>query len=611
MKIKTKASLGISVLAALIIGIGLVSTFFIYRLSDVSGEIIKDNYISIGYCRDMLKSLDNMQQSYILYAFSNEDNTIKKVNPDYKHAVELFDKRIKEEESNITEVGEKEAVAALRISYENYFSNIEAAKMLPISQSRSLLSQMTVSYNETRNNIITIMNINLGAIARKNNIAQKASHEAIIYVSIIGVLSLFILLPILFNFPGYIANPIIEVKEKIKEIANRNYDQKLTIRRKDELGELADEFNKMTDKLQEFQRSNYAELMTEKSRVDSIVRNLNEGLILLDEDYRIKVLNPVAAELLGLEPKEVLERYAPDIAIKNDLFRELIKDLDEKKKGTNGKPLRITIGSEENFFHKEIFKVQKDNTETGLKETSGFIISLRNITEFKKLDLAKTNFIAIVSHELKTPISSISLSLKLLEDERVGSLNSEQKKLVHLVKDEASRLSKITGELLDMSQVESGNIKLQIESVNPSDIIRITADVMSSHIRAKNISLIQDISGGLSNVKADLEKTVWVMTNLLANAIRYTPENGKITISAHRSLKEVQFSVEDTGPGIEVKNKEKIFQRFVQVDSSKQREGVGLGLAISKEFIQEEGGRIWVESELGVGSKFVFTLPVA
>jgi two-component system, NtrC family, sensor histidine kinase KinB len=123
--------------------------------------------------------------------------------------------------------------------------------------------------------------------------------------------------------------------------------------------------------------------------------------------------------------------------------------------------------------------------------------------------------------------------------------------------------------------------------------------------------VVPTIAVNLPKVKADLEKTAWVMTNLLANAIRYTPEHGVIRIELHHSLKELQFSVEDTGPGIDLENRERIFKRFVQIEEKKQKEGVGLGLAISKEFIEKQGGKIWVESELEVGSKFIFTLPVA
>ena len=178
------------------------------------------------------------------------------------------------------------------------------------------------------------------------------------------------------------------------------------------------------------------------------------------------------------------------------------------------------------------------------------------------------------------------------------------------MKDETLRLSKITGELLDISQVETGNIRLSIATTNPVDVVTFTTDVFKNQLAEKKLKLETDISSNLPKVKADIEKTVWVMSNLLANAIRYTSVNGKIKVAVHQSLHEVQFSVEDNGPGIDSKNFERIFKRFVQIDTSKKREGVGLGLAISKEFIEEQGGRIWLESELGVGSKFVFTLPI-
>jgi NtrC-family two-component system sensor histidine kinase KinB len=458
---------------------------------------------------------------------------------------------------------------------------------------------------------VDVFNINMGAMNAKNTKAKDTGNKALLYVSIVGTIAFLVAFTVLLNFPGYIANPLIDITGKIKEISKKNYAQQLVFAgRNDELGDLAEAFNTMVQKLETYEKSNIAELQTEKSRIDSIVRNLNEGILLLDEDKKIKVVNPIAADLLSVNPKDVINKYAPDIAIQNDLLRELIKNLNQDN-SSDVNPLRITVGNEENFFKKEVFIVHRENQETKQKETAGYVISIRNITEYKKLDLAKTNFIAVVSHELKTPISSINLSLKLLDDNRIGSLNEEQKKLVHLVKDETIRLSRITGELLDISQVETGNIKLSIEDVIPEDIIKFSEEILRPHLKDKSIELVNEISSGLPHVKADLEKTVWVMTNLLINAVRYTPEHGKIIVSVHHSLKEIRFSVEDTGPGIDPKNKERIFQRFVQIDSKKQSEGVGLGLAISKEFIQEQGGKIWVESEIGVGSKFVFTLPLS
>jgi len=608
MKIKTKAALGIYVLVTIIISLGVISSYFIYKLSHASGQILKDNYVSVEYCNDMQLALEKVHQSYILWAFKMPDSLIGNSIPDYTEALEEFNEKLQSEEQNITETGEQEAVVALRNSLKAYANEIASANKMGDKQAQSaLLPEVMQLHADIQKNLRTVSEINMNAISRKNNTAEKISEDAILAVSVICMLALFITLPILINFPGYIANPITEIKEKIREIANKNYDQKLYVDRHDELGELAIEFNKMTEKLQEYQRSDYAALMTEKRSIDSIVKNLNEGIILLDESQIIKVSNPVSLKLLDLDAKDLNGKYAPDVAIHNDLLRELIKDIKNNSSDVS-RLVRITIDNEENYFNKEVYKVLREHPETKQEEVAGYIISLRNITEFKKLDLAKTNFMAIVSHELKTPISSISLSLKLLEDERVGILNEEQHTLIGSVREQASRLSKITGELLNIAQVETGNITLEMTSVSAADIIKFSADLMMPHFKAKNIQLIQDVSQHLPLVKADLEKTVWVMTNLLGNAVRYTPQNGKITISAHPSLKEVQFAVEDTGPGIDQKNKEKIFQRFVQLDRSEQRDGIGLGLAISKEFILEEGGKIWVESELGIGSKFIFTL---
>ena len=610
MKIKSKVAFGTIVLFLFIVSITAVGTVFIYRLSNQANQIIKDNYHSLEYCRELQQAIDKLQETFILkvYNLSNIDiDTISSA--DYKKAELLFDKYLLDEEHNITEPGEKEAVTSLKDSYQDYLSTFDKAIHSDSQNIQKYIVDLTAKHKAVKSDITDVFNINLGAMSKKNEVAKSTGSSAIWYISIIGGLTIVFAFTLLLNFPGYIANPVSEITEKIKEIANKNYNQFLPIRSKDEFGEMAHAFNEMAKRLQEYEETNVSKLMIAKGRVDSIVKNLNEGIILLDEEYNIKVINPIALDLLGLKLEDVLDKKASDISVQNDLFRELIKDV-LSGNTTNSKPLRITLDKEENFFQKEIFRV-KSQTPQGDTETSGYIISLKNITEYKKLDLAKTNFISIVSHELRTPISSINMSLKLLQDLRLGNLNEEQNKLVNSVKDETFRLSKITGELLDISQVETGNIRLTIETANPVDVVTFTTDVFKNQLTEKNLKLETDISSNLPNIKADIEKTVWVMSNLVANAIRYTPINGKIKVAVHQSLQEIQFSVEDNGPGIDSRNFERIFKRFVQIDNSKKREGVGLGLAISKEFIEEQGGKIWLESELGVGSKFVFTLPVA
>jgi NtrC-family two-component system sensor histidine kinase KinB len=603
MKIKVKLTLGTTLLFILIILMGSAGIYFIHDLAADSGEIIKDNYASLEHCRDMQKALNNLQSMNDLLRREKNASTISGIKTNIVDQQKKFEQALLKQEGNVTESGEKDVTENLKEAY-NYYSMFYSSDMDEI--------ELQKRFSNVHERITDVFNINMEAMNRKNTKAMQTGKKAIWYVSFMAVAAFIVSFTLLLNFPGYIADPLIEITRKIKEIANRNYNQTISYPgRKDELGELSLAFNTMSLRLQDYEKSNIADLRIEKNRIDSIVRNLNEGIILFDSGMNIKVFNPVAEELISLKASEVVEQYAPDVAVHNDLFRELIKDIGKEGKHLNSKPLRITLGNEENFFQKDVYRIHIEDPDTQKASIAGYILTLKNITEYKKLDLAKTNFIAVVSHELKTPISSMKLSLKLLEDKRIGELNEEQLNLVKTVKGEAERMSKITAELLDISQVETGNIRLTIDEVNPSDIVKISENVLKTHIDEKKIRLLNTIPENLKKVKADLEKTVWVMTNLLANAIRYTPEHGLITVSIASQKDYLEFSVQDTGAGIDPKNKERIFQRFVQVEGKKSKEGVGLGLAISKEFIQEQGGRIWVESELGIGSKFIFTLPLA
>jgi signal transduction histidine kinase len=248
--------------------------------------------------------------------------------------------------------------------------------------------------------------------------------------------------------------------------------------------------------------------------------------------------------------------------------------------------------------------------------TIGLVLSFLLLLKFpgyianpvKELDLAKTNFIATVSHALKTPISSIKMSLKLLSDERVGTTNPEQKQLVGHIKEDTDRLLNITSELLNMTQVETGNVQLSFKPTHPKELIDYAVDTLKMQAEQKQVSLEVKCPPNLHKVSVDADKTVWVLVNLLSNALRYSPEKNKILIEAREQSSSIEFSVKDFGQGIEDKYKDRLFQRYYQVPGS-QRSGTGLGLAISKEFIEAQNGKISVESKAGEGSRFYFTLP--
>jgi two-component system, NtrC family, sensor histidine kinase KinB len=366
----------------------------------------------------------------------------------------------------------------------------------------------------------------------------------------------------------------------------------------------------MAQKLEEYQASNMEKLLMEKKRIETLINNMHDPVIGLDDRHKILFMNGEALKIAGLKLDEVMGKRVQDVAVQNDLVRSLILDLFaiENKAEVKQSPIKIYANNKESYFEKELIPIKIIPTGEHDEIWIGTVILLQNITPYKELDFAKTNFIATVSHELKTPISSIKMSLQLLENKKIGELNEEQTKLLDSIKDDASRLLKITGELLNMTQVESGSIQLAVIPSDATQIMEYAIHANKLAAEQKSITLQIESVERLSKVLADSEKTSWVLTNLLSNAIRYSHDNSTI----HLSIKEVngrmKFSVTDSGQGIAPQYMDRIFDRYFRIPGTK-KEGTGLGLNISKEFMAAQGGSIDVKSDFGAGSTFSIELP--
>jgi len=560
VKLKTKVALGGLFLFALLILVGAVSFFYFNRLTEDSKEIVKDNYETLNYSRDMLKELD---------AIGSKDSTT---------AFNVFEKNLQLQEDNITEPGEKEMTESLR----KKFNRLKKEGMV---DSLPLL---------IRKDISGIMQVNLQAIDNKNQAVQASAQRAKTIITICLTVCLLLGFTFLFNFPMLVASPIASLTEGIKAIANKNYGQRIHLNRKDEFGDLANAFNSMAEKLDEYEHSNLSKIMFEKQRAEAVINSLKDASIGIDNKGVVLFANQQALQLLNLKESDIISLPQEKVQQRNDLFRFLINE-------QNNIPFKIVVEGKENYFTKEAVELNHGD------QKAGHVIVLKNITPFKELDVAKTNFIATISHELKTPLASSDFSLKLLEDERVGTLTSEQKELVQSLKDDNKRLLRILSELLDLSQVESGKIQLTLQAVQPWGLVDKAISSLQNAAKQKNISIQKKITENIPAVKADTDKTTWVLNNFLTNAIRYSNNDAEVIISVQQQGNKVQFSVQDFGKGIEPQYQDKIFDRYFQVPGTK--EGTGLGLAICKEFIEAQEGKIWVESIFGKGTKFGFELP--
>jgi len=559
VRLKTKITLGGLFLFTLLLLTGLISFFYLNRVAGDAREIVKDNYETLSYCRHMLREMDQLEGS-------NREN-----------ALHTFDSFLLLQEKNITEPGEKQLTDDLRVHFQHLQTSAATDSVAAL----------------VRNELGAVMQLNLDAISQKNQVAQDGAQRAKFIIGSIAAICILLGFTFLFSFPGLVAGPVAKLSEGIRAIAARNYNQRIHLNRNDEFGELATSFNTMAEKLDEYEHSNLATIMFQKKRAESVINTLKDASIGIDAQGTILFANRQALQLLSLKEEAVVGVASSDLEQRNDLFRFLVHQ-------QPASPFRIVLDGKENFFAAEFID---------LDESGSRVILLKNITPFKEQDVAKTHFIATISHELKTPLASSDFSLKLLEDERVGPLNTEQKELVESLRDDNRRLLKILSELLDISQAESGKIQLDMQAADAGAILAGARAVVQNLAKQKNITITVRAADTLPVFNADAEKISWVLNNLLTNAIRYSPEGGTITLEAGSQPGVILFAVSDNGPGIEKGYQAKIFDRYFRIPGNRQ--GTGLGLAISREFIEAHDGSIGVESTPGQGSRFWFSLPVS
>ncbi|AZB29425.1 HAMP domain-containing sensor histidine kinase [Chryseobacterium balustinum] len=573
MKIKTKLNAGVGLLFFMIIVLSTLGGWFIYQLKKDTQNILTDNYNTLQYSRNMLLSLEEIGKE--------------------PFAIADFQKNLDLQRQNITEDGEKAATKNILAHFSDLKNNEGNLSL----------------HSAIRKDIAELMQLNMNAIQIKSGIANTTAQNAIAVISIAGTLCFLIAFILMVNLPANISNPIRELTSSIHQIANQNYRERVQFESNSEFGELARSFNTMAEKLQEYSESRIDKILKGKKRIETLIDNMHDAVIGIDENRNVLFVNDEALKISGLKKENFVGKLIQDVAVSNDLVRDLIKEIiDPDAEKNPAELLKIFVEGKENYFEKEILDINVIPTGENDSRFIGQVIMLRNITPFKELDLAKTRFIGTVSHEFKTPISSIQMGLQLLENEKIGSLNEEQQKLIKGIDEDTLRLLKITGELLNIAQLETGVSQLDIRPFKIDTMLEEVIKTNKSAADRRQISIITDIGSGLDIINADQEKTLWVLNNIVSNAIRYSYEQSTVTIKIEKlDSDHVKFSVEDQGLGIDEQYLKHIFTRYFRVPGTKA-EGTGLGLSISKEFIEAQRGSIAVESEVGKGSVFSFIL---
>lgn len=604
--LKGKISLIYLCLVAMIAFVGLVAVINLYSLNRSVNGLLTDNYKSISAVANMLEALERQDSAVLIY-----------INVDRQKGIELFSSNNNEfskwyniEYSNITEPGEEEFVKKINLYYINY---IKLFSELQEIRNKDGVEMSIDYYNNTimpdfikiKQELKGLTSLNEKSMFKSKNIATQNSEKSMYLILIISMLAVAGGYIISHFFTNKFLKPLHSLTESIRLVKAGDLNHTINIITHDEAGELATEYNNMTRRLQQYEQSTLGKLMSEKNKSVTIVKSISDPLIVMDNNFKILMLNKACEHFFNIEEGKSLNRHFLEVILNGDLF-EHISGIMEAVRDNLEKIIYINSG-EGIYFNVIVTKIRDNETNV-----NGLIVLFHDVTHLKQLEKIRTDFIATISHEFKTPLTSIMMGTSLIENSSIGTLNERQMEIVDTMKEDGERLTTLVNDLLELSRLESERAVFKLQPCSITGIIENCVKPLYDMADRSDINLYYEADEDLPKVNADPEKISWVLNNLITNALKYTNSGDEIIVSADKRNNKMYVSVRDTGAGIPEEFIDKIFGKFVQVKGQDlEIRGTGLGLSIVKEIVKAHGGEIWCESKLDEGSNFIFTLPLS
>ena len=608
MRIRTKMLLGYGVAFALLGVVLLWAIVNLISLGRATDAILRENYRSILAAEQMLQALER-QDKMIRDSAMGLDGAAM---PEFRKEEAAFFDALAKAKDNITIEDETGVLATIETEYLAFLGM--ASELLggdTASGADVLLDyqrEVQPGLERVSGACRTLRTLNEEFMFSASKTAEGVARRAIWSTLAVGVVALILGAGFSIGFSRRLLRPISTLTEATKRLTEGDYDVRIPGRGRDELGVLSEGFGVMAQKLGEFHRMNLRRLLSEQRKTDAVLMSISDGIIVLDADFRITSLNPAAADFLGIDMGRASKSHVLEVVRDPKLF-DYVKRQSECGQAAGIREedhvLALEWGGDIRYYLYDARPVQAED-----KSTAGTVLVLRDITRLRELDRMKSEFVMAASHELRTPLTGIEMSLGLLEEKLGGAVATDQLTLLETAQQDVARLKALITDLLDLSRLESGKIDLQFVRLSLVTILEKTVCIFENQAKERDIQLSCDVPHDLADVKADPNKVAWVLSNLDSNALRYVSNGGHVSVSAEQAGDWVHVHVADDGKGIPEEYHARVFDKFIQVDGASGTGGTGLGLAISKEIVRAHRGSIWVDSTVGKGSTFTFTLPV-
>jgi signal transduction histidine kinase len=594
--LRTRLFLNLLLFAAILLALGVYAIALFARLASSLDVTVTESYRSILAAQSMSQALAGMEEII-------RDDTGTRAADDglFAECRKQFEDNLATQLQNAKLAGERQLNGQLGAAYYAFLKAATAPQPLrtPKGQIENHAVASSTARINTALNKIRLLNYQ-AVLAASRNLQQNTREVTRLMIVGIGVV-LIISACACYLLSRSILRPILSLTKATRELGEGKPAQPLRVAARDELGELAAAFNKMAAQLAEYRRNTSEEIVRLHRTMESTLASFPDPIFVLNKEGLVELKNPAAEDLTttaGLHDQlpERLRAIAREALASGEHF--LPHSFNEAICYRNN-------GAEKFFLPRILAMRDKENVLFGVA------VVLYDVTRFRLLDAAKTNLVATVSHELKTPLTSVRMALHILIEKTVGALNPKQDELLKTARNDSERLLRILNDLLDLARLEEGTGELRKEKMAPAELLQAAIEETADKLSARGLKVHCPAVQDLPAVLVDRQRINYVFTNLIINAVKYSPAGGEVLLQATRTEDDgIQFSITDQGPGIAEEYHSRIFDRFFRVPGQ-NKTGAGLGLSIAREIIVAHGGRIGVRSSPGHGSTFFVILKTA
>jgi signal transduction histidine kinase len=598
MTLNRRLLLGIAPVLLIFLAVGIYAIFLFSKLGGAIDVILRENYRSVVASQNMKEATEQMN-SGLLLMLGGEENQGRQL---FRQYVPVFETNSDIESRNITLPGEGALEKTVQSLHAKYLAEAAQFFLLPPADPvrrtfyfNQLLPTST-AVNDTANRILEINRQNM---VDANDAARRQSREASHYMIAILAGGFVIATVLAYLLARSIVQPVQSLTESAQQLGDGNLDQHVPVQSGDELGKLAEAFNKMAAKLRSYRQSTTAQILEAQQITESALRAFPDPIVVFSPEKKIQLQNAAA------------ERFLGQIGGSLDALGSLSAQIDASLQGSADfqptsfdKAISVSLDASEKFFLPRVLAMRNESGSV-----VGVVVALQDVTRFRVADDVKTDLIATVSHELKTPLTSMQMAVYLLLEEKIGPLNPKQTELLLAARNNSDRLFEMVEDLLDLARFEGGAALVEKKAIPAQQLIEGIAEREKELVSSRGLELKLEIEPHLPRIAVSLPRINQVFANFISNAVKHSPRGTVITLSARREGgKSVRFAVRDEGPGIARELHRRIFDKFFRIAESSD-EGAGLGLSIAREIVLAHGGSIGVESDKGKGSEFFFTLP--